>query len=577
MDFTIYLLDKNKTYDSYIRNDIDVEHRNADWSSNIKGKFFFSITKNNDLEWIKVINQEIHGSPIKQKPVHKHSGVFICKIKSSNKNFTLALSFSNGIKLINNEDISRDFGLVVTKKILDNTSINSTYYKEISSNISINKKHNYRLPEHAYYQNSFDHYFFKTIKGKAHLNSLKFREKKISLEGGRGIKIDSPINFSKEIKELLIDLCEIYMKKHSKIKGINENITTDIEKFEKENFLVNLLNYFKDLNQKNINEIKCNTYLSFSFPDNTKWIKIFMSRKKIDELKLKDEAINSSDLGSDSVLQKIVSKLFSENKELSFESMYRKLKRFYVFYELENNPDVIEKTNIYNCLSIGFNDSKNEQYLFLENGMLHKLNKDFKNSLITSINQVKNYDLSFPNYIKRLNSQDKNKFSEKNYNEYLKETINSNPDLTAIFLDENKYQYSEGYSRIEICDVYFYNKVDQTHNLIHVKRNKSAGGISHLMSQAISSTEMLISSNYNFLNHFNKFIIDNGLSPIDNNILPKNINIITLLINEKKGDSLKENNTFLTLLKTFPILNAQNNLTNKGVNFFLNFVHSNYD
>lgn len=96
-------------------------------------------------------------------------------------------------------------------------------------------------------------------------------------------------------------------------------------------------------------------------------------------------------------------------------------------------------------------------------------------NLDDSIQEIPVSDIHLPSY------------TEKTEEEYNKKVVNNSAGM-YVLMDKQNISYGGGVSKIELCDIYSNDK-----KLIHVKRYGGSSVLSHLFSQGLISTELILS------------------------------------------------------------------------------------
>lgn len=137
--------------------------------------------------------------------------------------------------------------------------------------------------------------------------------------------------------------------------------------------------------------------------------------------------------------------------------------------------------SLYKCLVFDYNNT------FLSKGDVYEVQQDF-------LAEVDNFlvDYKIENFLPNACPNEK----EGEYNNRIK-------NQHSLFLLDKKCPNIEGYSKVEICDIY--NKTDN--QFIHIKRSDSSSSLSHLWSQGVVSEQLANSGNLKFKE---KFIEETG-------------------------------------------------------------------
>ncbi|MGV0982272.1 MAG: TIGR04141 family sporadically distributed protein [Polynucleobacter sp.] len=123
--------------------------------------------------------------------------------------------------------------------------------------------------------------------------------------------------------------------------------------------------------------------------------------------------------------------------------------------------------SIYKCIYAEISDSKNTYAL--NNGKWYKVDQSYLSNIENAIGKIGTSSLILPDYIFP---------TEKEYNEFVAKSSNGK----ILLLDRKLI------NRVEICDL-----LTQKNELIHVKRYGGSSVLSHLFSQGLVSTNLLLS------------------------------------------------------------------------------------
>lgn len=125
--------------------------------------------------------------------------------------------------------------------------------------------------------------------------------------------------------------------------------------------------------------------------------------------------------------------------------------------------------NLYKCLVF------EQGNIFLSKGVVYEIEQDFLKEINDSINKHK-----IPNFLPNVKQTER----EDSYNRRVCD------DRTRFLLDK-KCLNIEGYSKIEICDIY--DKAEKS--FIHIKKAESSSSLSHLWNQGVVSEQLANSKN----------------------------------------------------------------------------------
>jgi uncharacterized protein (TIGR04141 family) len=127
----------------------------------------------------------------------------------------------------------------------------------------------------------------------------------------------------------------------------------------------------------------------------------------------------------------------------------------------------VRRWRIYDCLNAEL-ESDGRNYV-LSQGKWYRVDRDLVQDVDDYCNQVPRCNLRFPKY---------QHASEKHYSKHV---ADSNPDDMCL-MDSNNIQRGDP---IELCDI-----LSKSNEFIHLKRQRSSSGLSHLFSQGLISGEL---------------------------------------------------------------------------------------
>lgn len=152
-------------------------------------------------------------------------------------------------------------------------------------------------------------------------------------------------------------------------------------------------------------------------------------------------------------------------EDLTIEKL--KTLRFSVLKSQDDSHPV--QWNLYKCLVF------EQGNIFLSKGVVYEIEQDFLKEINDSINKHK-----IPNFLPNVKQTER----EDSYNRRVCD------DRTRFLLDK-KCLNIEGYSKIEICDIY--DKAEKS--FIHIKKAESSSSLSHLWNQGVVSEQLANSKN----------------------------------------------------------------------------------
>lgn len=158
----------------------------------------------------------------------------------------------------------------------------------------------------------------------------------------------------------------------------------------------------------------------------------------------------------------------NDDKEISISKLREQC--IYCIDTVSENP--VYKWKIYQCIYCEIELEKNLYTLI--NGKWYKIDIDFLSLLNERIQEIPVSNISLPDY------------DVKSEEEYNKKVVENNKEF--VLMDKKNISYGSGGSRIELCDIYTKDK-----KLIHVKRYDGSSVLSHLFSQGLVSTQLILS------------------------------------------------------------------------------------
>lgn len=170
-------------------------------------------------------------------------------------------------------------------------------------------------------------------------------------------------------------------------------------------------------------------------------------------------------------------------RENSEELSIKKMREQYIYCINAANDQPEYSWKIYQCIYCEL--ELNEEMYSLTNGKWYKIDGDFLENLDEGIRNIPASEISLPEY------------SEKSEDKYNEKVVNSDGNR-FVLMDKKNISYGGGSSRIELCDIYTNDK-----KLIHVKRYGGSSVLSHLFSQGLVSTQLILSDG-NFRTLVNK-------------------------------------------------------------------------
>ncbi|WP_107855287.1 TIGR04141 family sporadically distributed protein [Neisseria weaveri] len=159
----------------------------------------------------------------------------------------------------------------------------------------------------------------------------------------------------------------------------------------------------------------------------------------------------------------------NDSEELSI----KKMREQYIHCINVANEQPAYTWKVYQCIYCEL--ELNGEVYSLTNGKWYKIDGDFLENLDKNIQDIPLSKISLPEY------------SEKSEDKYNEKVVNSDGSR-FVLMDKRNISYGGGSSRIELCDIYTNDK-----KLIHVKRYGGSSVLSHLFSQGLVSTQLILS------------------------------------------------------------------------------------
>jgi uncharacterized protein (TIGR04141 family) len=144
-----------------------------------------------------------------------------------------------------------------------------------------------------------------------------------------------------------------------------------------------------------------------------------------------------------------------------------------VFQISESSGQEVASWPVYRCIHCEL-DIDGKSYV-LNNSKWYRVAPDFLNSINSVVSSIPNSKINMPAY------------KDKNEGDYNRRVHDGNPDYYAL-MDNDPIRYDGNRSSIEFCDLYTKEK-----HLIHVKRYGGSSVLSHLFSQGMVATRILLS------------------------------------------------------------------------------------
>lgn len=389
--------------------------------------------------------------------------VLIKNVRLLNKEIIFAITFGNGFHMLNLESYEPNYGLKTVLNIVDPNNLR----KIDKHDISATPKHTSEQLSRAGSQIDFNLNIetdiltgvvgsFKKNKKAKILNKDKYWHKIFgtTLSGKNYLSICSQFDID-NINRLLKASYIVYNQKKYQENGFEWIDNIDLVQSNTQ--------LYKDLCDKLDNQLmnleEESDKIWIAVPEVIKWenIKGFCYKNKHDEI--------YNDLYIEDLVRYIEGNI-----------SIAKLKRTLISARNTDNTKDEYLWNSFECLYAEI-DLNNRKYILI-NTQWYELKNDFV--LRTNDKFNANLHKSCPVNFIPCEAQDK---EENNYNKRLTESLSN-----AICLDAKNIPHGGQYSKIEFCDVY---DIDNS-NLIHVKKYSGSSVLSHLFSQGLVSSELLI-------------------------------------------------------------------------------------
>lgn len=179
------------------------------------------------------------------------------------------------------------------------------------------------------------------------------------------------------------------------------------------------------------------------------------------------------------------------NKDITIESF----KEQYIHCINAANEQPAYTWKVYQCIYCEL--ELNGEFYSLTNGKWYKIDNDFLANLNKNIQDIPISTISLPDYMERSEDQYNKKVADSDTNRF-------------VLMDKKNISYGGGSSRIELCDIYSNDK-----KLLHVKRYGGSSVLSHLFSQGLVSTQLILSDG-NFRALVNKKLPNSHKLPAKN-------------------------------------------------------------
>jgi len=566
-NFKTYMKDKyrKKVKKHYIR-----KH---DISGNIeKGLIYIYEESLPSPEWVSYLNTLSEKKTIKVANNQISKAILFLTIKGSTKN-TFAITFGNGSTLLDREYIVSDFGLKVSKSLLNIEEIISIDSTSIDRKIFNTKKQSieFLMPEKLLEYGTQN--VLKNVHGVFELNG------KFSIGGKDSINFKGDIDLLSDLANWLNQFVILYTTGKNNL-GIYDDLTI-VSKADRQ-ILDNKLGE-KILNIINSDPITGRQTSSIKIVPNEPFDLADFNGFFISGLGYKKSQV-SSDFFIESLhfFERLKKQLKPGQRNST--DIIKKIKTDIIYKKSFDSAELEPICTIYK--SINFEISLSGKRYVLISGTWYEIDREFYSKLQKDIDGIQTPDtknicfIPFDSKVHYRNTKKGKQLSEGKYNEdlALKNGI--------LMLDREDYRVDKetmrkygikSQSSIELCDAIYFDK--HTLQFVHVKRHSGgASGTSHLLTQALVSAYAFINDTSSVIDHINsKIQAFNSKSTLFN--LPKlkyenqkKEVVLAIIDNETNIKKAKKNSSLLSLLEMISLRASIKNLEHLGFKCYLTFI-----
>jgi uncharacterized protein (TIGR04141 family) len=526
-------------------------------------------------EWVGYLNTISEKKKIKLSSKKASKAVVFLTINSPEKK-TFALTFGNGISLLDNEYIVPDFGLKVSKSLLEIKQIISIDTTSLDKKFFNTKKQSaaFLMPEKLL------EYGTQSIIRNVHGTFKEFNEK-FSLGGNESLNFKGDIDLTSDLGKWLTQFATIYTNQQNNLGisddlvavGIKEKQTLDDKLAEK---ILNIINT-SPITGRQVSPLKIAPNATFDLDDFNGFFISGLGYKN---------SMFSSDFFIDEVnfFERFKRQLKPDNNDVS--GILRKLKTDKIHRKILSSGDLEPICSIYKAISYE-TTYKSNRYV-LVSGTWYEINKDFYSNLQKDIDAIeapndnkpiRYIDFDSKKHFKMVKKKEKleSQASEGKYNEELAK------ENCILMLDRKDYRVDpktmkrygfKSQSSIELCDVIYFD--NQTIQFVHVKRHSNAAGTSHLLTQALVASEAFLNDTSEVIKHINLKIQEFNAQKHPYSI--RSINYenqrkeVVLAIIDKKKNIQKSNSKLLSLLEMISLRENIRSLEHLGFKCYLKFI-----
>lgn len=477
-------------------------------------------------------------------------------ILNHNNNY-YAISYSRGYTLLKDYIIVNDFGLLIAQKKLKREHLKSI------QNFSIGQTLRHQSIYSSMYLKDPLGDSFKTSSVLKQLSGdikimvkvgAVLKELNLSVEGRDSVVISGYINLRTDIIPIVDSLQTIYFDESLEKNIVIENELIELKKItDKNNCEIMLIDKLKEIYSKYINQ---NNEVRYK---DIKKITLELSLKGVDTENLKFRFNGSNKWfynfndSKEDIFSELCFLIRKENKKDDIKK-FLKNKKVFLKNKFSEEFEEIKYIRLYNA--IYYEASKKEYTYFLLQGRWYKLDKSIYSNVKNIVNNISSSNKGI-NFDKYKPDEDK---TEAGYNERIPTLVDN---LSEVFtLDKELYKPQKIFdlnnrSAVEACDLI---KVKQSELILcHIKRGHSGSGVSHLIAQALASSNLFL-KDPKFIEHINDSLPEGTLVTECNK---KQTHIILGCIVDKKSVHLN-NSTVFPILFNISLANLYVELKSMG-------------
>lgn len=622
LNLTIYLMKKNSklSLESYLkeeyRNDKDnlskhyVDKDHLINSGDTSGLIYIYKEKR-PIAWADTINKLAKTKKkIAPKNIENIKAVVLLKVDVQ----VFALSFSNGISLIKNNRIEKEFGLVTNRKLINQKNLKSIKTVSLDTEIISNhKRAKKQIPYHLQLNDS-SLSIVNNVSGPVAHEIIDIEDMKLTVSGQNQIqlRVNQHPNFLAHILTILRKLLIVYEDesykdkfqwKHEIIKVRDPNSINKLDEKLAEKIRM-MMRAVKNESSGGINQVSRNTLKNIELHADPPYLEdnpvygfkitgLPTSSKKI--LKELDEINLFSNLAL------LLNQRVDQPEDLESTEIISKLKTndvsYYLFNDI-NTPIYLSKMYSIIYFETAMPNKTKYKYILFQ-GNWYEIPKTYLSYLEKEINSIPNNTLGIEymdftnehskekkeeikdkagNVLKDKDGEIKTKIktskSEEEYNKAMSEKFKTE---NLILFDQKNYQITkretDNYnlnpnSKVEPCDLF--QETEDTIQLIHVKIGKSGSGLSHLLSQSYISS-MLYKYEKSFKKHINQEL---KRETIQDDTNKKIVVVLACIVNPKEIN--KKNSEVFPLLAAANIVRNVNEIKKLGFDCHLIKIPNKY-